>query len=149
MNVVGKYFNNLASGWNTPGFWSGELQDATYVPDANNQMSDQELQNNMQAITYRMEFFRAYPSRNSTERNNLNTVVNGYQSKLYGYQAIISDRQSQASTNNQNNSSSTATNNDGGQTPTTQPKSNNMLLWLGLAGVGYLAYTRMKKNKSN
>lgn len=134
MSAIGKYFSALRDGWNTPGFWSGELGDYTYIPDASEGMSDTELQTNYDALMYRLSFFSSYPAANSTEQNNLAVVVEGYTNKKYGYDAIIAKRQ-QVDTGGDTNT--------GGDTPA--PASNNKWLLFVALGVGAVWYLNRKR----
>lgn len=141
MNVIGKYLSSLASGWDTPGFWSGEMNATTYVPDASESMTDDELAFNYNEVLWRLNFWKNYGAvYNSTEANNIKIVIAGYTQKLAGYQTILDERAAKQilDTNTGDNTGSNDNTNDG-----SSPK-NKTLLWF-LIGGGLLWYAYKRK----
>ncbi len=135
MSTIGRYLSALAAGWNNPTFWSGEMQDHTYVPNADASMTDSVLELNYNDLLYKLNFWKQYPAANSTEQGNINIVIAGYEQKKLAYDAIRGSRQS----------STNVTVDPDGNIVTTEPKENKMMLPLLIGGAAILFF--MMKNK--
>lgn len=143
MTAIGKYFDNAAANVDTPGYWSGDMGGYLFVPEADETMTLQQLQENYANLLYRIDWWtNRLTWANSTERYNIEYMLSVWQAKKPGYDYLINAKTAAANTG----SNSTPTT-DTTTTPTTEPaEGKNYLPWIlgGVAVVGIYLYKKGK-----